>query len=342
MIMQETNPKTPTTSLLAPKMKLLLAALCVLCGGLTVLPIPSIGILLIAIGAPAYALLLREKAEPLYLLCLPLAYGIGVAVLGFSEFLLPIETLSLFLGGAALSVAIRRHWKRTTHVLLVALGIALPFAVVYTIQFLQAHGFPDLAMLKEMIGETREEILTVMLDSVNAAAENIPTEDLELYQALFHSELVEMAVDLALICTPAVMVDGVLILSYLITALYVVIVRLCHTETLLPDAPYMLTMSAPAAIVYVASTLLLMLCPLESVTAVAIHLVLLLLPGFALVAAKRFLWRRRNGLLGRWGRTAFVLVTVLLFLNPFLSLMLMGLTGAYEEIERLLRGRKKK
>ena len=102
-------------------------------------------------------------------------------------------------------------------------------------------------------------------------------------------------------------------------------------------------MSAPAAILYVVSFLLVTILNFGNVVAaVAINLLLLLLPGLAMVAAKRFLWRRQNGLLGRFGRTAFFVVILLLFFNPFLSLMLMGLTGAYEEIERMLRSRRKK
>lgn len=341
--MQNNNSKTPATSLLAPKTKLLLAALCVLCGGFTVLPISSVGIPLIAIGAPSLALLLRDKAEPLYLVLPLLSYGIGVAVCGFTEFLMPVETLSVFLGGLLLGVALRERTKRTTQVLLTALGIVLPFAVVYGVQFLQANGFVDLATLKEMIGETRTELVRVCNEAVEAALEGVPEADKALYVSLFNTETVTQAVDVILIITPALVIDGVLILSYLVTTLYVTVVRLCHAETLLPDAPYMLTMSAPAAILYVASFLLATIFTLgNTVAAVAINLLLLLLPGFALVAGKRFLWRRRNGLLGRWGRTAFFLVIMLLFINPFGALMLMGLAGAYEEIERLFRRQRKK
>ena len=341
--MYQRNQTAPATSLLAPKTKLLLAVLALLCGGLTVLPIASIGVPLLAIGVPAFALLLRDKADPLYLLLLPLGYGLGVAVLDFSQLLLPIETLSVFLGGLALGIGLRKHAHRTTLVLLVAAGLSLPFATVYGVQFVQANGFPDIAMLKGLVSETRAELVQVLLEAVNAVMETIPEADQALYQSLFNEASVTETVNMVLICLPAVIVDGVLILSYLITALYVNAVRLCHVETLLPDAPYMLTMSAPSAILYVVAFLLTTVISLGgAVSAVAINLLLLLLPGFVWLAGKRFLWRRQNGLLGRWGRTAFFMVIVLLLVNPFGALLLMGLMGAYEEIERMFRKWKKK
>lgn len=338
----QTNQTTLQTSLLASKTKLLLAAISVLCGGLTVLPISSIGVLLIAIGVPTCALLVRDKVDPLYLLLPLVGYGIGLAVLGFSRFLVPVETFSVFLGGLCLGFSLRHRAKRTTQVLLTALGIALPFATVYAVQFLQANGFPDFALLKEMLSQTRAELVQICTEAVGAVLADVPEADKELYEALFNQETIAQAVDAVLICTPAVIIDGVLALAYLTTTLYVTTVRICHTERWLPDAPYMLTMSAPSAVLYVVAFLLTTLIPLGNVAwAVSVNLLLLLLPGFVLLSVKRFLWRRRHGLLGRWGRTAFFLVLILLFINPFFSVLLLGLTGAYEEIEWLFKRRKK-
>ncbi len=330
----------PTTSLFVPKRKILLAAIAAGAAVLSLLPLSLLSFVLLAVGAASFALLWRDTPSPLYLLCLPAAYGGGLLVVWFSDFLAPLSALAPLLAGWALGICLRRGIGRTAQILWATLGLVLPTAFLLAFDFFAANGIPNVTEFRALIDGWRTDWVAAVTVVTEEMFGTLTPEAAQLYRETFTAETIEALVSFAMVVTPVAVLDLYFVLAYLSTTFYVQAVRICRVERYLPDAPYLHTMSVVSAILYVAAFLSFCFLAFSDVVyAVSLNVLLLLLPGFAMLSLKRLLWRRKHGLLGRAGQTYFFLfLFLLIFFLPF-AFLLLGLGGAYEILERAIRDR---
>lgn len=337
-MMHEPNKKT--TSLLALREKWILLAVVAVCGGAVVAPSLFLMLVGLVIGTAVFALLWRDAREPLYLLVLPAAYLFGLLFAWFGDFVAPVAAIAPILGGLVLAEMLMRHKGRTTQVLLTLCAVSAPFLVLAAVEFFQKNGLPSFAELREILDALEAQYAATIQTLFQDLLAMQPAETRELYASLFSAETARELAWMVLVCVGPLVVDFFLLAAYLATTAYVQAVRIFRVERYLPDAPYVHTVSLGAAVLFTVAFILSVLVPNDVVYAVSTIVVLLLLPALALLAVKRYLWRRRNGLLSRNGNAVLILFVLLLVFYLPMAFYLLGLCGAYEVIGAAWRRRK--